>query len=391
MDKDTKSSKEQKMNELKELNSDYTKNTNMKMKLQKLKGNIENLSNDIELSKLNINQYEVDKQKAIFNKDKVKEEEAQKKIDAEKQKIKEINKKLLKMKTALVENENRIDSCIEKVSQNPEFKKVVDAAISKKLVRRTEKALKQNQDLKTLKDLINNHPQFKNSIVGMKNATSKMKILNDELAKLDSTKDAAKIASITAEIKANKDKYAKNEKSIMDFTTKNNINISENFLKDFVSSNFKMNKGTGEYNIDATINNKIKGNEKSIKDSELALSKLDGRNIKAVLNDNNNMEIEASNNLPAVQTKTKWFNFITRFKNWRENRKIAKANKEMPEVYTDRKDYEEDMEKKNEKHNEFSSIYKYEVVQKYAEMREKELYQGSKKQNKKQQENGQER
>ncbi|MBO4293275.1 MAG: hypothetical protein J5881_02660 [Clostridia bacterium] len=363
------------MEELEAIDKEYKTYLLEKQKLEKCRKAVTQYDRKIQIANNNITIYQMEKNNAILKGDKAAEKAAQNKIDGEKKNIEILKNSLLKIQSIIVNNQNKIDSQIQKVSNNPEVKKAVDAAISKKVVRKNQRLLQENAQLNMIKKLIETHSGVKKQIVGMKNAEVNIKKLNDDKSKLDPAKDAAQIAQIDKDIKDAQIKYDKNKKIIMDIANKDNLQLEEKYLDEFIEGNFKINKGTGEYNIEASLNNKIKGNQKSIDNNDKILSNINGRDIKTKLQDDNQtMEVEVnerSQNLPAV-AKPKWWQFAKRFKNWRENRK----NPKIPDVYN-KTGYEKDITANV--NNDFKNSLKYDIVKDYTKQREEELYKNIKK------------
>lgn len=362
---------------IEEINKDFIKNKNTQKKLQVLNSKIEKLNIDIDSYKFNIQHFEIDKEKAIKSKDKVAEASAKAAIEGEKSKIKAAEAQLNKMKAVIEKNHQKVEEAIEKVSEDPELKKHVDVAMKKRIVRRSQKALKENKTLEGLEGLMNKHPSIKNNIVGMKNAQIEIKKLKEDLKTLDKKRDAAKIAKIEADIKTLKSKYDKNEQLVMNCANKENVDISKESLKGFIADNsFKTDK-TGNWKIEETIKNKIKGNEKTIENDQAALSKLTGKDIKFELGQDDNMKILTKENLPAVKENLKWYQFGKRIRNWIQNKMNAY---EEPDVFEDTKEFEEVLE--DSASNKFKSAYKFDVVKEYAKKTEKDLYKQVKKERK---------
>lgn len=259
--------------DLENINKDFSQNKSIQEKLKQLKTKMEQLNNEIEGYKLDKSQYEIDKQRAILNKDKTSETDAQKNIDNANKEIEKRKEQLAKMKEVIQKNNEKVEACIEKLSENPELKKHIDNVMRKKLVRRAQKTLKENETLKGLNELMGKHPSIQNNIVGMKNAQIEIGKLEDELGKLDPSKDTARINQIKADIITFNSKYDKNQQMIIDCAKKDNVDISKESLKQFVKdSSFKIDKSTKKWNVEATIKNKIKGNEKAIRNDEIVLS-----------------------------------------------------------------------------------------------------------------------
>lgn len=390
--------------DLEAINNEYTANKTEQEKLQKMSKKIERLENDIETLKQEKVIYEKEKELAVLKKDKTKEADATKKIEKAENDIAKKEENLNKAKLAIDVNKKKLDNCINLLSKNPEFKKHMDTVMKKKFARQSEKVLKENEELKKISELINQKPECQQFMSEMKKANINLKKLNQQLEKLDPVKDASKIATKQSQIDKNRKSYNKNKDSIKKLAKAAKINIDENILKEFVNENsFKIDKQNSTknkivYNVESTINHKIKANEKTVRNNEIALSGLEGKDIKTKLEERDseeniatqdlNMEIE-SRNLPVPQEKPKWYQFIKRFKNWRQNRKMVK---EQSDVYFNRKDYEKEIdsnsEEKDEK-NEFRNSLKFDIVKDYAKQYEKEIR--SKAKDKRKEENDNER
>lgn len=374
--------------DLEAINNEYSTNKKEQEKLQNMSKTIEKLENEIETLKQEKVIYEKEKELAILKKDKKMEDDATEKIEKAENDITKKEDKLSKAKVSIVVNKKKIENCINVLSKNPEFKKHMDTVMKKKFARQSEKALKENEELKKVSELIKQKPECQEFISEMKKANINLQKLNQQLEKLDSKKDASEIATKQSQIDKNRKSYNKNKDSIKKLAKSAKINIDEDILKKFVNENsFKIDKQNSTktkivYNVESTINNKIKSNEKTVGNNEIVLSGLEGKDIKTKLEEHDkeeniptqdlNMEIE-SGNLPIPQQKPKWYQFIKRFKNWYQNRKMEK---EQSDIYYNRKDYEKEidntLEEKDEK-NEFRDSLKYDIVKDYAKQYEKEI------------------
>lgn len=324
-----------------------------------------------------------------------------------KEKMKAIKiKKLDTLEKKVNDSKAKVDACIEELSRDPEFKRHIDAAMKKRLVRRSEKALKENEMLKNLQELIKLQPECGNNVAKMKDAQTildganvKIEKLSKDIEGLDPVADAAIIAKKQAEISNEQLKIDKNRKvlntnktEIKKAAKKHKLELDEEILKKFVKeTTFPVDKNTKKVVIESvarTVNRKMKGNEKTLLNNQIALSKLEKNVMYTDLEDRTdedgnvkplsktNMEIKQKSFAPVpVTEKPKWYQFRKRFQNWRQNRKAQKENETTP-PYT-RKEYEQEVEEKAEPNN-FKSSLRYEVVQEYARRREHEVLKDAK-------------
>ena len=374
--------------DLEQINSEFNKYSSKKINkaMQDLKTKIEDTKIEIEGKKSLKAVWENDLTKAKRQGNKTAEKQAESEIKKIEGEIKALQDKLKKMQKYIDTNKAKVEACIDAISQNPELKKHVEAQTKKRLVRRTEKALKENECLENIKALIEAEPACEEYISDMKDASIEWRKLDKEIEKEKNNPapNAATIATKEAEIKSQRKIYYSKRDLIKKAAKKQGIEFNEEIFKKFIEeTGFKKNKGTGKYDIKKVIDKKMAGNEKSIRNDELALSKIEGRTISIGLDNNNSLdeahaEVE-SGKLPAVRDKSiKWYQFIKRFKNWKENRKNRKPK------YESRKEYEDDS--KQESSKEFKNAYKYDVVKEYAERYEKEIMGEAKKARKEEQE-----
>lgn len=367
--------------ELEKLNSDYKKYSSgrigktveqLRKKIKDCKDTMEDLEYEKKSLEYSLKTNDVQTNQTLKNATEIELQNVNNKLE----KLKE---DISRMQNYIEKNRAEVEACIDELSKNPEMKKHIEMQIKKKLIRRAEKKLKENVCLENLKTLIEVEPACKDYISEIKDAKLEMQKQNKEIEKLDPVADAASITTIKAAIDLHRKKYNKNIDLIKKLSKKHNIEFNKDIFSNFIEENsFKKDK-QNQYEIGKTIERKIKGNEKSVKNDEIALSKIEGRTIRIGLDESNSLEdaqaeIESSG-LPAVRDKNvKWYQFIKRFKNWRENRKNGKSKTES------RKEIEEENEKRTSK--EFKNIYKYDLVKDYAARYEKEIIGDAKKENK---------
>ncbi|MEI3402326.1 MAG: hypothetical protein V8R51_08570 [Clostridia bacterium] len=128
---------------------------------------------------------------------------------------------------------------------------------------------------------------------------------------------------ILTDIQEMREKLATNKQSLMDYIQKNNLNITEKDI-DSLTSHSPVINGKGELDLDTTINKdisklnrQIKGYEKSINHCTIA-PKVLAHSVKPT-NAPQPSTIEQPPSKPEPpEQKTKWYQFIQRFKNWKE-------------------------------------------------------------------------
>lgn len=304
-----------------------------------LKKDIEKEKQYIELKSKEIKNLQADK--VIQTAEKIKAERAGdkgaqknaedeiKKIDKQ---IEDLRKEAEKKKNELSKIQEKLDEKIKTVLEDPKTKQAMNEALAKRYDRQIKKynkeketavlekdsKMKEKDRYEALKKLITEHPALEMNLKGILSAKETIKKLNDELATLDYTKDAARIAEIQGkDMKEALDKLDKNKEPLMNYINKNRINIKYEDIEKMADSGIGLDDTiTGLKEDIKGYNKKIKGYDKSIHNYTVALE-----NVKGELGEAGR---PAPTTPPTTGNKPKWYEFGKRFKNWIEQKKQPK-------------------------------------------------------------------
>lgn len=332
----------------------------------------------------------VKKQRAIEDGDKATEQAAEAEINRLEAAINRGTLSLIKVKDIIQKSEEKVNNYIEELNKDPEFESHVNSILEKRYNRKLQKAKYEKGQIDALLDLCNNHPSLANNLKGMIRAKEETEKLLDELKTLDPVNDKEKIDEIkNKKIPEFEKKKETNKNAFMDFCTKNNINIDEKFLNTLVTErqnkkdgekdfSFAHNKTTGEINLSKTFKNISKGYDKRIDLYQKSIEKIPGARVYVQdpigtihSSGSYNPSLSSSGssaNLPAE--KLKWWQFIKRFKAWREVKKADKDLSSDPTKVLPKLDPKEEPPKESKK---FRDSYKYDVVRDAVEKREHEI------------------
>lgn len=384
--------------DLKQINSTYE---TAKKNLESRKKQIESLEKDIKTELDNI---------AIANAEKIKAQrkgntsvvnKAEQYIKKHQDNIGKLKEQAQKMQSEMDMFQGKVDKVVEKIKEDPEMKKHLDEVLAKRYSREIKKIEQQKEETlkkkeentKKLEDedkklksidnvqkMIDAHPAMQNHMQGMLNASASIDRLNSELSTLSLPKDKTRINTINKEMQDANQKLDKNKKAILDYANKNKLGITEATL-DGIMKNIAVNS-KGEANIKASLNNaknevqankdaiarqnkkyarELIGYDKQLAHNENAITmlgyKIPGRTDRAETEPGEGTAEPTANG----GEKLKFWHFIKRFKQWRENRKT----RALPEVG-------ELKEIGEEKDNAFINSMKYGVVKDVADKMQKE-------------------
>lgn len=287
-----------------------------------------------------------------------------KRIDTE---IKAVQDDTYRKKEEMKLIQTKINVRIKQIKENPEMKKHLDEVVKKKYDRKLsklekgkEEAVEKKGRLTDLKQLVTDHPAIGNNLKGILTATKEMKDLQAELdgmkmmvgkSNVYMYKDPARAKEIENTLlpKAQA-KIAKNKTPLMAYISKNGLNITEKDINELADKGFAVD-GKGNLDLNATmnknissLNRQIKGYDKSIRNHQIALENIE----------NKREPVTPRTTDSSTPKKTKWFQFIQRFKNWNQRRK----QQALPEPESHTPNPEPSTER-----NEFLDSLKYEVVQ----------------------------
>lgn len=381
-------------------------------KISKLKEHLNEAKKEIKKYERAKKKAEMNKQWAIEDKDKAAETNADAAIKLAKEGIEKLQKNVEKMNSILASSKAKVDSYIEELSKDPEFKAHINSILEKRYNRKREKAIHIKEQTNLLIDLCEKHPSLENNLKGMIRAKEELDKLDEELNKLDPVKDKSRIDEINnTEIPTLASKRSKNEKIFMEFCTKNNINIDKDLIKNLIMSkkekeqmpekeknkdkykyelefSFAHDKN-GEIKLAKSLKNISKGYDKRINAYERAIQKIPGAKVyeenvgvnRARQNSNglNNDGLDEKDSHPAK--KFKWWEFRKRFKDWRERRNVKKQGKQAEKEGTAPRESSE----------KFRNAYKYDVVKDYVDKKEEAIFKEAGKEIKQANKNGEER
>lgn len=348
------------------------------MDLEKLNGEYLKLKQDIEIKKGVIVAYEhrvqgltLDKiiwtgkkAEARKNSDHDAEKTAQDELNKIDEEIKQLQESVEQEKETIKEFQGKIDAKITEIKENPEMKKHLDTVLKKKYERKLAKVEKEKAELidkkdkvEQIKQLTTEHPALANNLKGMISAYKTAENLKKELKSLENSAGNGIIAytdpTRANEIKTNllpdaESKMETNKTHFMDYIQKNKLDITEKDVNELVEKG-AVNKD-GKVDLETTfvkrtsgLNRQIKGLDKSINDYTYAMGGAEKRQQSP----------EQQGSAQEQEEKPKWFQFIKRFKAWRERRNQQELPEGTPKGQA---------KKESGSKNEFADSLKYDIM-----------------------------
>lgn len=348
------------------------------MDLEKLNGEYLKLKQDIEIKKGVIVAYEhrvqdltLDKiiwtgkkAEARKNPDHDAEKTAQDELNKIDEEIKQLQESVEQEKETIKELQGKIDAKITEIKENPEMKKHLDTVLKKKYERKLAKVEKEKAELidkkdkvEQIKQLTTEHPALANNLKGMISAYKTAENLKKELKSLEYSAGNGIIAytdpTRANEIKTNllpdaESKMETNKTHFMDYIQKNKLDITEKDVNELVEKG-AVNKD-GKVDLETTfvkrtsgLNRQIKGLDKSINDYTYAMGGAEKRQQSP----------EQQGSAQEQEEKPKWFQFIKRFKAWRERRNQQELPEGTPKGQA---------KKESGSKNEFADSLKYDIM-----------------------------
>ncbi len=348
------------------------------MDLEKLNGEYLKLKQDIEIKKGVIVAYEhrvqdltLDKiiwtgkkAEARKNSDHDAEKTAQDELNKIDEEIKQLQESVEQEKETIKEFQGKIDAKITEIKENPEMKKHLDTVLKKKYERKLAKVEKEKAELidkkdkvESIKQLTTEHPALANNLKGMISAYKTAENLKKELKSLEYSAGNGIIAytdpTRANEIKTNllpdaESKMETNKTHFMDYIQKNKLDITEKDVNELVEKG-AVNKD-GKVDLETTfvkrtsgLNRQIKGLDKSINDYTYAMGGAEKRQQSP----------EQQGSAQEQEEKPKWFQFIKRFKAWRERRNQQELPEGTPKGQA---------KKESGSKNEFADSLKYDIM-----------------------------
>lgn len=405
--------------DLEKLNKSYEK---AKANLDAKKKVIEKLEKDIQTELDNIEIVKGAKIVAQRRNDPADVKRADESIKMYQENIKKIKEQAEQEKEEMQMFQEKVDKIVEEIKEDPEMKQHLEQVLAKRYSREIKKIDKEIEEIGKKKEentkkleqedkklegvdkvqkMVEEHPTMKNHMQGMLNAKATNQKLSDELATLDMVKDKARINRIKKEMQEANQKLEKNRDAILAYATKNKLGITKETLEN-IADNVVVDKKTNSVNVKASLSNtkkqiqankdsitkenknydkKISGYNKQISHNEKAITKLGyrtperGTERTSTTSENTAGERGEGAEQEPVQTegKPKWWQFIKRYKQWKEN----KGTQALP-------DPEQPRELDGEEKSEFAQSLKYKVVQDIAKEMQKETVREVKKEEKSQ-------
>ena len=354
--------------DLEKMNGEYLK---LKQDIEMIKRGIvseENLIQDLTLEKII---WTGKKAEARKNSNHAAEKTAQDELDIIDGRIKQLQESVEKEKETIKEFQGKIDAKITEIKENPEMKKHLDTVLKKKYERKLAKVEKEKAELidkkdkvESIKQLTTEHPALANNLKGMISAYKTAENLKKELKSLEYSAGNGIIA-YTDPVRANEiktkllpdaeSKMKTNKTHFMDYIQKNKLDITEKDVDELVEKGI-VNKD-GKVDLETTfvkrtsgLNRQIKGLDKSINDYTYAMGGAEKRQ-QSPEQQGSAQEQEDDQD---KEEKPKWFQFIKRFKAWRERRNQQELPEGTPKGQA---------KKESGSKNEFADSLKYDIMQ----------------------------
>ena len=297
--------------------------------------------------------------------------------------------------------EEQINDKLKELQEKPELKKHIEEVMIKKYERQVkngkdgkEKSTVKKEKIEKLQKLVEKRPAVKNYLIGIMNSTNEVNKLNEDLKKMGQTDPKA--LNIKRKLITDlEEKIKKNKELLLGIKA---LDFKEEDLEELLKSGIIVNKN-GKIDLTTTLNKRkaqlnreIKRYTESIANHEEAL-KMFGRstelNTKTTyqqqsqtrnMNSEPNLKPEPIKSSDAEQEnssdplqqsyaqqeeKTKWYQFIKRFKNWNEKRKqkaLTSGGEPLKGQEPVQVVSEPIQEDDSQKENSFRNSLKYEIV-----------------------------
>jgi len=372
--------------DLESMNKEYVE---LKSKMKDMQDDIDKLSKNIEKLADDKVVAQAEKIQASRTGDSAtvaKQENEIKKIEDE---LKRIKEDCEKKKESLKGIQTQINTKIKELSQDPGMKEHLDNAINKNYQRKISKMkdnIKEDNELKAkneekmnknkeritlvtnLSTMLKSEPSINSNLKEIAEAQKEIKKLKKELAIdgiTEDRKNEIKRLMKDAESRINKNKFA-----IIGLASTKGIPFSDKDISEL--ANIDILDKSGNIDLDKAKDGLTQENDRMMKENKRINKEIAGYN-KSIKNYENSiisspeskdfdMFLEGEHPEEEVKPadksseKPKWYQFIKRFKNWREKKKAEKA---LPEVKEEPKKEEP---KKEDKTKEFVDSLKYELA-----------------------------
>lgn len=402
--------------EINDFNDSYKKQSSKAKRLdsEKTKNTIDALRRQVVELTDAIEDLETKKTRAERDKNTAGVKEAEQELKAKKAELKKVQAKLTKIENSLNQAKTTVDNYIDQIAQlsqnNPELKAQLDAAIKTKFERAVarnnseiEKIEKQVEPLKIIKNAAQKDPQVSHILLGMEEDYKNMEFLqalsekgNKSPKELEEIQE--KIAEFSKQREAKKSKLAAYFKGTISKADIDRITYLEDLDKEINSSDRKI----------ARLNNQNANYETALKNLGEATQEQTSPQKTSILNrirpgqgvqpvqgvrpvqptqvqsaqfaQQSQLDSADSSGLPA--TKPKWYQFIKRFKNYRQRKAIEKAQKQAQAGENGQQDPTQADPTQALDSKSFKDALKYDVVRDYKDRLEHEYLKNAKAQNK---------
>lgn len=384
----------------------------MEKTLKDLQEKLKPINRAIEDAELTLKRAKEDKNKSLIKETEEKLEELKEKKSIEMRNVKNVQTELKRKKEA-------VDKHFEEIEKDPELKAHINSIMEKQYNRELSKKIKEQEQLVTFQEAIKNHPSLANNLRGVVRASEELEKINEKLGKLDAVKDKEEIEKIkTTDIPKLTEKKKMNKDAMIAVFEKNKIELSGEFIDNLVKNNGfihqqvhqKGGKVENVINVEKTLNNISKGNEKRINTYTKAIEKIPGAKVY----ESNQVKIQKEpNDKEEIEEleESSGFHPIKRFRQWREDRQEddefeeeeeIEQEENLPDVieetrnpfkrlgrwisrkWQERKAEIEEPEEEQETTKttyKFKDAYKYDIVQDYVKQKEEELLKSASKEN----------
>ena len=296
------------------------------------------------------------------------------------QRLKQVNEAIVNLKAeATIQKEElngiraMIDARVNEIRNNDALQYHIDSALSTRYSRQLKNLNKEKQEkvekrneIANLLVLLRNHKTLMNNAKGIANAAKSIKKLQEELASLQVV--SAGTVTYSDQNRANEilnnlipmanAKIQKNKTALKDYIDKKKINISKDTIDQLEKMEYQ-NDRTGQANVEKTLNKKIESyntdiakHDKKIDQYSRALNMMP----EDVRREQQNRNEIVQENPEQAEGNIKWYNFIKRFKAWRERKNQPQLAEQTTRVDT----------------QQFKNSLKYEIVNDYMKATERE-------------------
>ena len=373
------------------VNNEYKSDKAAYQKLQKAQTVLQRMERQQILAKRKKQDAQIKLIRAQEDKNAEKIEEAKGEVEIAEKEEERVREAIQGLKTKLEDSKEKVDSYIEELKKDPEFETHINGILEKRYNRKLNKEIAELNQLNVIIDLCDKHPTLGNNLKGMVRAQEELESLNAEIEPLDPVKDKDKLDKKKKKITKAVEKKNLNLDMFMNHCSKNNINVSKDFLEKLVEENSFAHDKEGNIKLDKTLNNIAKGYNKRIKTYQKAIEKIPGAQLtvengqalgidpdpqgtqkttvlQKLTSDPMSHVTQQTNSAQPPAKKFKWWQFKKRFDDWRQRRQANKQTTIDPATTTQTSTTGEVSTKK------FRDAYKYDIVKDYVDSQEEQLF-----------------